>query len=161
MNKSLSYGKLESGIACCFNILIGVSHRYFFFTFILPSRHMNLRDENAHTLVQRTDIFSCKFPAQVSLILDNPFLVPSLCKLNHIILCFIQISTKSPAKLLIPVRESTVFFLSHPRCFGLIGKFVFVDYLFLVIKFLLILCKSLDQKKNCNFRFELSVCEMS
>ena len=55
--------------------------------------------------------------------LDNPFLVPSLCKLNHISLCFIQISTKSPAKLLISFRESTVFFLSHPRCFGPLGKF--------------------------------------
>ena len=61
-------------------------------------------------LVQRTDIFSCKFSVKVSLMLDNPFLVPSRCKLNHISLCFIQISTKSPAKLLIPFRESTVFF---------------------------------------------------
>ena len=66
--------------------------------------------ENSHTLVQRTDIFSCKFSVNVSLMLDNPFLVPSLCRLNHIRLCFIQISTKSPAKLLIPFRESTVFF---------------------------------------------------
>ena len=75
--------------------------------------------ENAHTLVQRTDI-----SVNVSLMLDNPFLVPSLCKLNHISLCFIQISTKSPAKLLIPFRESTVFFFwSHPRCFELLGKF--------------------------------------
>ena len=66
--------------------------------------------ENAHTLVQRTDIFSCKFSAKVSLMLDNPFLVPSLCKLNHISLCFIQISTKSPAELLTSFRESMVFF---------------------------------------------------
>ena len=98
-----------------FNILIGIWHiRYFFFTFILPSHHMNLRDQNAHTLVQRTDIFSCKFSVKVSLMLDNSFLVPSLCKLNHINLCFIQISTKSPAKLL---------FWGHPGCFGPPGKF--------------------------------------
>ena len=77
--------------------------------------------ENAHTLVQRTDIFSCKFSTKVFLMPGNPFLVPSLCKLNHS-LCFIQISTKSPAKLLIPLRESTVFW-SHPRCFGPQGKF--------------------------------------
>ena len=70
----------------------------------------------------RTDICSCKLSAKVSLMLDNPFLVPSLCKLNHISFCFIQISTKSPAKLLIPLRESTVFW-SHPRCFGPLGKF--------------------------------------
>ena len=67
--------------------------------------------ENAHTLVQRTDIFSCKFSVKVSLMLDNSFLFPSLCKLNHISLCFIQISTKSLAKLFFPFTENTVFFL--------------------------------------------------
>ena len=78
--------------------------------------------ENGHTLVQRTDIFSCKFSVKVSLILDNPFLVPARCKLNHTSLYFIQISTKSPAKLLMPFRESS-FFRSHPRSFGPLGKF--------------------------------------
>ena len=68
--------------------------------------------ENARTLVQRTDIFSSKFSVKVSLMLHNPFLVPSLGKSNHISLCFIQISTKSPAKLIFPFR-----------CFGLLGKF--------------------------------------
>ena len=67
--------------------------------------------ENAHTLAQRTDIFSSKFSAKVSLMLDNPFLVASLCKLNDVSLFFIQISTNVPAKLLIPFRESTGFFL--------------------------------------------------
>ena len=68
--------------------------------------------ENAHTLAQRTDIFSCKFSVKISLMSDNRFLVSSLslCELNHISLCFIQISTKSPAKLLIHFRESTIFF---------------------------------------------------
>ena len=75
--------------------------------------------ENAHTLVQRTDIFSCKFSVKVSLMLDNPFLVPSLCKLNHISLCFIQISTKSAYSL----QGKQCFFWSHPRCFGSLGKF--------------------------------------
>ena len=75
--------------------------------------------ENAHTLAQRTDIFSCPFSAKVSLILDKPFLVPSLCKLNHIRLCFIQISLKSPAKLFIPFRERTVcFFEAIPGVLG-------------------------------------------
>ena len=45
---------------------------------------MNLRDQNAHTLVQRADIFSCKFSVIVSLILDNPFLVPLLCKFTNL-----------------------------------------------------------------------------
>ena len=77
--------------------------------------------ENGHTLVQRTDIFSCKFYVKVFLKLDNPFLVPYHCKLNHISLCFIQINRKSPAKLLIPFRESTVFFEVIP---GVLGRSV-------------------------------------
>ena len=32
----------------------------------------------------RTDICSCKLSEKISLMLGNPFLVPSLCKLNHI-----------------------------------------------------------------------------
>ena len=75
--------------------------------------------KNAHTLMQRSDIFSWKFSVKVSLMLENPFLVPSLCKLNHISLCFIQISTKSAYSL----QGKQCFFWSHPRCFGLLGKF--------------------------------------
>ena len=83
---------------------------FLYIYFAQPSyEHERPALENVHTLVQRTDIFSCKFSAKVSLMLGNPFLVPSLCKLNHISLCFIQISTKSPAKLLVPFRESTVY----------------------------------------------------
>ena len=58
----------------------------------------------------RTDICSCKLSAKVFLMLDNPFLVPSRCKLNYISVCFIQISTKSPYSLL----ESNVFLKSFP-----------------------------------------------
>ena len=68
---------------------------------------------NAHTLVQRTEIFSRKFSVKVSLMSENPFLVPFLCKLNRISLCFIQISTNSLAKLLIPCL-CTVFLKSSP-----------------------------------------------
>ena len=103
-----------------------LTHQVFFLYiyFVQPSYELERPTlENAHTLVQRTEIFSGKFYVKVSFMLDNPFLVPPLCKLNHISLCFIQISTKSPAKLLIPFRESTVFFLSHPWCFGLLGIF--------------------------------------
>ena len=71
----------------------------------------------------RTDICSCKFSVKFSLMLENQFLVPFLCKLNHISLCFIQISRKSPAKLLILFMEINVFFLSYPRCFGPLVKF--------------------------------------
>ena len=91
---------------------------------------MNMRDqtlEDTHIIailiaiqmLAIANICRYKFSAKVALMLDNPFLVPSLCKLNYISLCFIQISTKSAYSLL----ESNVFFWSHPRCFGLLGKF--------------------------------------
>ena len=94
------------------------------FLYILPSHHMNLRDQPWKILILwcRTDICSCKFSAKASLMLGNPFLVPSLCKLNYIILCFIQISTKSPANFLFPSGKAMVFW-SHPRCFGALSKF--------------------------------------
>ena len=90
------------------------------FLYILPRHHMNLRDQPGKglTLWCRTDICSCKFSAKVSLMLDNPFLVPFLCKFNHISLCFIQISTKSPAKLLISFREMNFFFEVIPHVLG-------------------------------------------
>ena len=82
------------------------------FLYILPSHHMNLRDQPWKMLILwcRTDICSCKFFAKVSLMLDNQFLVPSLCKLNHINACFVQISKKITCKQLIPLSESHVFF---------------------------------------------------
>ena len=97
------------------------------FLYILPIRHhLNLIDqpwrlEDTHTLV-RTDICSCKFSVNVSLMLDNPFPVPSLCKLNYISVCFIQITRKSPANSLFPSGKA-IFFWSHPQCFGPLGKF--------------------------------------
>ena len=94
------------------------------FLYILPSHHMNWRDQPWEMLILwcRTDICSCTFSAKASLMLGNPFLVPSLCKLNYIILCFIQISTKSPANFLFPSGKAMVFW-SHPRCFGALSKF--------------------------------------
>ena len=50
--------------------------------------------------------------------LENPFPVPSLCKLNLISVCFIQIHTKITCKQLIPFRESNVFFEVIPGVFG-------------------------------------------
>ena len=97
------------------------------FLYILPSHHVNLWEtsiEDWKMLVRwcRTDICSCKLSAKVSLMLDNPFLVPSLCKLNHINVCFIQISTKSPGNSLFPSGKAIFFFWSHPQCFGPLGK---------------------------------------
>ena len=110
-------------MASCFNILIGIWHiRYFFFTFcpaIIWTWETSIEDWKMLIRWCRTDICSCKLSAKVSLMLDNPFLVPSLCKLNHISVCFIQISTKSAYSLV----ESNFFFWSHPQCFGPLGKF--------------------------------------
>ena len=114
-------------MASCFNILIGIWHRYFFFTFcpaIIWTWESSIEDWRMLIRWCRTDICSCKRSAKVSLMLGNPFLVPSLYKLNHISVSFIQISTKSPANSLFPSGKAMLlFFWSHPRCFWLLGKF--------------------------------------
>ena len=89
---------------------------------IFPSHHMNLRDQHDRKILIRwcrTDICSCKISPKISLMLDNPFLVPSLCKLKHISLCFIQIGTKCAYFL----QRKHCFFWSQPRCFGPLSKF--------------------------------------
>ena len=83
---------------------------------------MNLRGQHDWKMLVRwcrTDICSCKISAKVSLMLDNPFLVSSLCKLIHVSLCFIQISTKSAYSL----QGKQCFSWSHPRCFEPLDKF--------------------------------------
>ena len=55
--------------------------------------------------------------------LYNPLLVPYLCRLNHISVCFNQISTKSPANSLFSLQGRQCFFWSHLRCFGPLCKF--------------------------------------
>ena len=95
------------------------------FLYILPGHHMNLRDHPWKMLILWcwTNICSSQFFAKVSLMLDNPFLVPSLCKLNHISLCFIHINTKSPAICSFPSGKAIFFFWNHPWWFGPLGKF--------------------------------------
>ena len=84
---------------------------------------------------------AAKISAKVSLMLYNPFLVPSPCKLNHISPCFIQISTKITCKQLIHFRKSHVFFELIPGVLGwslnfnityrfLLRRAVFPDYPF-------------------------------
>ena len=72
---------------------------------------MNLRLalENAHILVQRTDIFSRKFSTKVSLMLDNPFLVPSLRKLNQIRLSS-RLAQNHQQNCLFPSGKALFFF---------------------------------------------------
>ena len=75
-----------------------------------------------HLLQCRTHICSCKLSAKVSLMLGNPFPVPSLCKLNHISVFFIQISTNITTNSLF-LSWKAMFFWGDPQCFGLLGKF--------------------------------------
>ena len=125
MNKSLSYVNLSLELHVIQYFDWDLTHQVLFL-YIYFAQPWYERErtalENVYTLVERTDIFSSNFSLKVSLMLDNPFLVPSLCQLNHISLCSIQISTKSPAKLLIPSGKA-LFVWSHPRCFGPLGKF--------------------------------------
>ena len=88
--------------------------------FAQPSYELDLRDQPWRYI---TDICNCKLSAKVSLMLDNPFSVLSLCKLNHISLCFIHISTKITCKQLILDKEGYIFVWSDPWCFGLLSKF--------------------------------------
>ena len=117
MNKSLSYVNLSLELHVVSTLGLGYDTQalFLYIYFAQPSYELERPAlENAHTLVQTTDIFSWKFSVKVFLMLDNLSLVLSLCKLNYINLCFIQISTKLPAKLLFPFRESTVFLRSSP-----------------------------------------------
>ena len=93
-----------------------------------------------HRLWCRIDICSWKLSAKISLMLDNPFPVPFLCKLNHTSLYFIPESMRITCKWLIPFRKSHVFFKVIPSILGrlvnfnitsrfLLGQPVFPDYL--------------------------------
>ena len=113
-------------MASCFEILIGTWQiRYFFFTFcpaIMRIWETSIEDWKMLIRWCRTNICSCKLSAKVSLMLDNPFLVPSLCKLNHISVCFIQLA-RNHLKAAYSLQGKQCFFWSHPQCFGPLAKF--------------------------------------
>ena len=96
------------------------------FLYIFPSHHLNLRDQ--HWRLQnlicwcRTDICSCKISAKLSLMLDNPFLVPSLYKLNISAFVSSRLSWNHLQTAYFLQRKQC-FFWSHPRCFRPLGKF--------------------------------------
>ena len=115
MNKSLSYVNLSLELHVYQHFDWDLTHPILFL-YILASHHMNLRDQPWKMLILwcRTEICSSKYSAKVSLMLGNQFLVPSLCKLNHISLCFIQISTKSPENCLFPSVKAMFFLKSSP-----------------------------------------------
>ena len=75
-----------------------------------------------HMLWCRTNICSCKHSAKVSLMLDNTFPVPSLCKLHHSSGCFIQIKHEDHLQTAYSL-QGKAFFWSDPWCFGPLGKF--------------------------------------
>ena len=125
MNKSCNCVNLSLvlHVASIFSLGSSTSGTFFY---ILLSHHINLTWEtsleDAHTLAPiiwcKTDICSCKLSAKAPLMLDNLFPAPSSCKLNHIRVCFIQISKKVTCKQVISSRKSNVFLKSFPvRCF--------------------------------------------
>ena len=78
-----------------------------------------------HMLWCWTDICSCKLCEKVSPVLDNPYTVPSLCKLNDISDCFIQISTRITCKQLIPFFFEVIHgVLGHLVNFNMIYRFL-------------------------------------
>ena len=119
MNKSLSYVNLSLELHVVSTFWLGSdTSGTFYLYFTQPSYELERPALKMHILWCRTDICSWKLSAKVSLMLDNPFLVPSLCKLNHISVCFIQISTKITCTQLISFRESHVFFEVIPSVLG-------------------------------------------
>ena len=150
MNISLSYVNLSLELHVVLTFWLGSdTSGTFSLYFIQPSYELDLRALKMHILWCRTDICSCKLSAKVSLMLDNPFLVPSLCKLNHISVCFIQISTKSPANSLFP----SMFFWSDPRCFGPLGKFQHNIEIFIMTVLVSKLSVSCDYGQNKNAKY--------
>ena len=111
MNKPLSYVNLSFELHVVSTFWLGFdTSGTFSLCFTQQSYEPERPALKMHILWCRTNICNSKLSAKVSLLLDNPFLVPSLCKLNHISFCSIQISAKITWKLLIPFRESHVFF---------------------------------------------------
>ena len=107
MNKSFSYVNLSLELHVVSTFWLGSdTSGTFSLYFAQQSYELERPALKMHILWCRTDICSCKLSAKVSLMLDNPFPVLSLCKLNHISICFIQISTKITYKQLIPFEFS-------------------------------------------------------
>ena len=84
-------------------------------TFTFPKKCFICFNESPIKMIKKC---SFKLSAKVSLMLDNPFLVPSYCKLNNISVCFIQISTKSSANNLFPSGKAMFFFEVIPSVLG-------------------------------------------
>ena len=119
MNKPLSYVN--------FSFELHVASTFWFWSYTSGTFSLNFAQQSyelqrpalkMHILWCRTNICRCKLSTKVSLMLDNPFPVPYLCKLNHINLSFIHISTNITCKQLILFRESHVFFELIPGVLG-------------------------------------------
>ena len=119
MNKSLSYVKLSLELHVVSTFFWDLTNLdTFSLYFAQPSYELERPALKVHILWCRTDICSCRHSAKVFLMLGNPFPVTSLCKLNHISVCLIQIRTTITCKQLIPFRENHVFFEVIPCVLG-------------------------------------------
>ena len=122
MNKSLSYVNLSLELHVVSTFWLGSDTSGTFSLYFAQQSHELERPAlKMHIVWCRTDVCSYKLSAKVPLMLCNPFPVPSLCKLNHIRVCFIRISMNFTYKQLIPSGKA--IFLNDPWCFGQLGKF--------------------------------------
>ena len=118
MNKSLSYVNLSLELHVVSTFWLGSDTSGTFLHFAKPSYGLERPAWKMLILWWKTDICSCKLSAKVSLMLDNSFPVPSLCKLNHTTVCFIQISTKITCKQLYSLQGKQCFFKFFFSIFG-------------------------------------------
>ena len=100
--------KLEFWIACYLYILIGIWHIIRYFFYIFPAIY-ELERPAWWTYFGSELTFAAANILQNVLMLGNPFPVRSLCKLKHISVFFIQISTNITCKQLIPLEKATFF----------------------------------------------------
>ena len=99
MNKSLGSANLSLELHVVSTFCLGSdTSGTFSLYFAWPSFKHERPSLKMHILWCKTNICSCKLSAKASSMLDNPFPVQSLCKLNHICVCFLQISTKINSK---------------------------------------------------------------
>ena len=126
MNKSLSYVNLslELHVVSTFWLGSGTSST-FSLHFAQPSYELERPALKTGKMLIRwcsTGICICKLSAKVSLRLDNQFLVPSYCKLNHISVGSSRLA-RNYLQTAYSLHGKQCFFWSHPWCFGLLRKF--------------------------------------
>ena len=151
MNKYLHYVNLSLELHVVSTFWLGSDTSGTFLHFAKPSYGLERPAWKMLILWWKTDICSCKLSAKVSLMLDNSFPVPSLCKLNHTTVCFIQISTKITCKQLYSLQGKHHHNIIATSQRFLLRRPVFPDYHFVSCDYgwnKLIFCMAIQNNKN-------------